>query len=380
MITTGVGAMALALMAAGWFLAAWAPPGTAIHSPFHASSNAAPVGVASPSPSKKTVKPDRALYEEIARALRTRYADADILAGRNLDQAALRGMLASMGNSARLVDAQKEFAGAGTENGPSLTAAAMVDPYIGYLRLARVDLPVVRATQEGLQKMMKDPRLQGLVLDLRFANGSRYDAASALAGFFLGASKTVFNIRTGGSNQVFTTPPTPVVLGSPMVVLVNGQTRQAAEVLAAVLQDQSRAVLIGSAPTAGEAFLTSDVSLSNGQVLRLATGKISLPKRGDLFLKPTAPDITAALDPQVEAEIHRQPFRPPEVRMGPRFYSEAILTGRELSPPITKDKKGEEQDLPSNHDGVLLRALDLIKSIRALGISEGKAAAPATDG
>ena len=157
----------------------------------------------------------------------------------------------------------------------------------------------------------------------------------------------------------------------PLVILVNHETKEAAEVLAAVLQDQKRAVIIGNSPTAGQAFETSDVKLSNGQILRLATGKISLTRSGNFFLKGVPLDIMIPFDPKLEKEIYFKPFQPPEIRSEARMYSEAILTGRENPPPIpTKDKNKKEAVEPaSNGDSVLLRAMDLLKSIQALGLS-----------
>lgn len=311
--------------------------------------------------------PERALYDEVVRALVQRYADPSLVSQPRLAQASLEGLLASLGPSARLLD--KTNAAPPQAELPPVGSIAVLDPWLGHLRLARVVPNSGRLLRAEVERQRKDEHIQGFILDLRFASGTAWAEVPALAAAFVPGSRVVMSIARGSATESFETPPGDTPPPIPLVVLVNHATSEAAEALAAVLQDQRRAVILGNAPTAGNAFETADVPLANGQVLRLATGKFILPGSGPFFLRGVKPDVTVALDPKIEQSLFAEPFRAPEPHGDPRYYSEAILTGRETAPPIRDPKAPKPKNEPaSNRDLVLLQAMDLLKSLRALNL------------
>lgn len=316
-----------------------------------------------------TNQADKELYEEIVQALQARYAEPSLLTSKKLSKAAIEGVLRSLEGSVRLFDAGASSSFPSSKR-PAVNSASLLDPFIGYLRLERIEDDVAKSLEDEIQKLLKEHHATGLILDLRFAYGTNYSILPALASLFLKQPVPLFSVQRGQDSQTFQAAPTYVSTDAPLVILVNHETREAPEILCAVLQEQGRALVIGNSGTAGQAYESSDVKLSNGQILRLATGKIVLARKGNFFLKGTSPDVTIAFDRKTEKEIYDKPFRPPEPRLEARFYSEAILTGREVAPPFTRDKPKKQQDEPpSNGDMVLLRAIDLLKSIQALGLS-----------
>lgn len=312
---------------------------------------------------------EKSLYDEILQVLQARYADPSLLDSKKLNQAAISGVFNSLEGSVRLIKPGSN------EKSPPKTASihsvSTLNPSIGYLRLERIEDESAKQLETEIQKLIKEKHTTSLILDLRFAYGSNYTSVPSIAANFLPEPKPLFSIQRGNASQSYMAALSVQSTDMPLVILVNHETKEAAEVLAAVLQDQKRAVIIGNSSTAGQAFETSDVKLSNGQILRLATGKISLTHSGNFFLKGVPLDVMIPFDPKLEKEICLKPFQPPKIRSEARMYSEAILTGRENPPPIpSKDKNKKELAEPaSNGDSVLLRAMDLLKSIQALGLS-----------
>jgi C-terminal processing protease CtpA/Prc len=351
--------LALAPVArAGWFdrFSAKPPP-----APPPARTNAPPA--AAPLPPT----PEGALYDEVVRALAQRYADPALVSRSRLSQAALQGLLASLGPSARLLD--KTNAAPARAEPALLTSVAVLDPFLGHARLGRVGPDAGRQLRAEVERLRKDEHVQGFILDLRFASGSAWGELPSLAAAFVPGGRVVLSVTRGGTPEALEVPQGPPPSDLPLVVLVNRATAGAAEALAAILQDQRRAVVLGNSPTAGDAFETADVPLANGQVLRLATGKFVLPRSGPLFLRGIKPDVLVALDPKVEESVFAQPFRAPEPQAEPRYYSEAILTGREVAPAIRDPKAPKPREEPAtNRDLVLLHAMDLLRSVHCLNL------------
>jgi len=322
--------------------------------------------------SQASVPARKSLREEVIQVLQERYAEPAMLTPHKLDQAAMQGVLTSMSDSVQLLE-PKAAAADSQPTHPAINSVTVLNPSIGYLRVEKIDPEVAATLDEEIHKLTREKNVRGLILDLRFAQGNDFSSVPAIASIFIPDATMLFRIQRGKSSQNYQISPSTGASDIPLLVLINHETKGAAEALAAVLQDQHRALLIGNSATAGQLFETSDVTLSNGQILRLATGKIILGHQDGSFLKEAHPDVTIVFDAMVERKIYNQPFRPPEPRLEKPFSSEAILTGREISPPLKDVKaKNEPDEPPSNGDTVLLSAIDLLKSIQALGLLPSK--------
>jgi hypothetical protein len=311
----------------------------------------------------------KSLQDEIVQVLQSKYVDSSALSIKELNQAAAQGILSSLNHSVQLVDTP--LAVSGTSDTPSLNSVSVLDSSIGYLRINRIEKKTVSELKESIQDLQSKKKIESLILDLRYTKGTDFSSVANIASLFLpeeSQKAPLFVIQRGKSSQKYTATSESLT-NVPLVVLINEGTKEAAEVLAAVLQDQRRGMVIGNSPTAGLAFETSDVTLSNGQILRLATGKVNLAHQGSVFLTGTKPDVLISFDKKLEKEIYEKPFQAPLFRPEVRYYSEAILTGRELAPPISKDKNKTNSEPHTNQDLVLIRAIDLLKTINALGLS-----------
>ncbi len=318
------------------------------------------------------ISAEKSLYQEILQVLHERYADPSVLSPPKLDDAAVSGILNSLRGSARLVETDT----APSKSTPTVAAVnsmSVITPFIGYLRVRRLEEGTGKQTADEIKRLIQQEHVTGLILDLRFADGQNLSEVPATASVFFSDDRPLFTVQRGSGAQAYSTTPSGFSTDAPLAILVNHETQGAAEALAASLQDQGRALLIGGSPTAGQTFETSDIKLSNGKTLRFASGKLTLSHGGEVFLKNIKPDINVpSFDFKVEKEIYEQPFQPPEFLAEARYFSEAILTGRQMAPPIPPMNKGknknknEPKEPASNRDQVLQRAIDLLKAISSL--------------
>lgn len=332
---------------------------------------------------------------EIIGLLRTHYVDGQQLDPQQLTDASITGLLKLLGDGAELLTAEqakkKNTAPipAVTTPGPLLARAEIIDPDIGYLRLAEVETATVAALDAELSKFTAS-RVTGFILDLRFATGTNYSVAAAIAGRFLRDNSEVFAIqRAGAPKEPFRAgspvPTNSPLASAPLMLLINQETRDAAEAIAGALRAQDRGIAIGF-PTAGDALTWKDLPLSDGRVLRVATAKIAISK-GNLFPNGLTPDIPVRMDRKIEEDL--------VLHFATNITLTASLTDEQTHKMMTeadlvKYHRGESFNLPnrsastneniltdiSNNNGgkktsvardvVLQRAVDILKGIRVL--------------
>jgi hypothetical protein len=334
---------------------------------------------------------------EVISVLKSNYVDRDKLDGKLLDAATVAGILQALGSGAVIVapepattnDAETAVTPLAAE---PLARAEVIEPDIGYIRLADVTADTVAALDAELKKFAEE-KVSGFVLDLRFADGTNYAAAAAVASRFLNDGQELFMLKSSEKGaQVFRTKtetkPAPSegldLISAPLMLLVNAETRGSAEALAGALRAQDRGILIG-AKTAGAAARWKDVSLSNGQTLRLATAKIVLPAKDagtgmatDVFPGGLVPDVAVKIDAKIERDTvlaaltnstltaslqpRVQKKGLTEAELVKAFHGQAIEAGS-----ASTNKEGEEEgDIHPVRDVVLQRAVDILKGIRML--------------
>ena len=120
-------------------------------------------------------------------------------------------------------------------------------------------------------------KLIGFVLDLRNNPGGSFDAAVAVADAFIDKGDiVVVKGRKAANVKRISATPGDLAKGLPLVALVNGGTAREAELVAGALQDNHRAVLLGS-KTLGESSIVSVIPLSGGGAIRLTTARFTTP-------------------------------------------------------------------------------------------------------
>jgi carboxyl-terminal processing protease len=166
---------------------------------------------------------------------------------------------------------------------------------IGYLRIAGFD----STTQAALTAAVEDLRqkigtkLIGLILDLRNNPGGAFDAAVAVADAFIDKGDiVVVKGRKPTSVKRISATPGDLADGLPLVALVNGGTAREAELVAGALQDDRRAVLLGT-QTFGESSIESVIPLPGNGAIRLTTARFMTPTGRQIQGKGLKPDLAA---------------------------------------------------------------------------------------
>ena len=214
-------------------------------------------------------------FKEVYELLRTNLAGAT---AENLNRAAVEGMLSRFPGKVSLVGGA-----AALQGGSALTKSAVIEGNVAYLRIGRVAASLADELGAAYRALAGTNKIAGVVLDLRFADGSDDMAAQAAAKLF--AAKKI----TAG----------------PLAVLVNGETRGAAEVLAAALRQAGAGLILGS-PTAGEATAFREFPLSNGERLRVAAAPAS---SGGSMISRVQPDIAVTVTAGDERVFFDDPYQ-----------------------------------------------------------------------
>jgi carboxyl-terminal processing protease len=164
---------------------------------------------------------------------------------------------------------------------------------IGYLRIAGFD----GGTQAALTAAVQDLRqktggkLIGLILDLRNNPGGGFDAAVAVADAFIDKGDiVVVKGRKPASVKRISATLGDIANGLPLVALVNGGTAREAELVAAALQDNRRAVLLGT-QTFGESSIESVIPIPGNGAIRLTTARFLTPTGRQIQGKGLEPDL-----------------------------------------------------------------------------------------
>ena len=220
-----------------------------------------------------------------------------------LNQAAVAGLLSQLKNRVILVT-NGTAAATSPGNSPRLAKTALFEGQYAYIRIAEVAAGLGEEFDAAYERVHSTNRLRGLVIDLRFANGQDYTSVEEIADRFLETEQVLFKIGETAIRAAGKTKPITL----PLAILVNHETAGAAEVLAAVLRQADAGLVIGSA-TAGQAHPFRDFRLSNGQLLKIASGTIEMANGKELTGQGLSPDIPVVVSTSEEKAYLEDPYR-----------------------------------------------------------------------
>jgi carboxyl-terminal processing protease len=193
-------------------------------------------------------------------------------------------------------------------NNPSVDSK--VENGIGTLTISRFDSQTGALARKAAQQF-KDQGVKSVILDLRGNGGGYLGAAQDVAGLWLD-EKVVVSERTGGkTTEELKTGKNALLAGIQTVVLVNGGTASASEIVAGALQDYGVATLLGE-KTFGKGSVQQVLDLGAGTVLKVTIAKWYTPKGNNINKEGIEPDQTVVLgqadassgnDPQLQAAL-----------------------------------------------------------------------------
>lgn len=161
---------------------------------------------------------------------------------------------------------------------PSLMFDTLMPNGIGYLRLSSFIDKTPAETKQVFEKFKSSGNLKGVILDLRSNGGGLVESAIDLVGNFVPKGTQI--VKTIGKDpaqvRTYKTPRSPMLGDTPLVVLIDGGSASASEIVAGSLQDLDRAVLLGSR-SYGKGLVQNPVQLPYGGLLKVTIAKYYLP-------------------------------------------------------------------------------------------------------
>ncbi|HXF90256.1 MAG TPA: S41 family peptidase [Xanthobacteraceae bacterium] len=227
---------------------------------------------------------------------------------------------------------------------------------VGYIRISQFN----EQTTEGLKRAIGDlsatipaAKLKGYIIDLRNNPGGLLDQAVSVADSFLERGEIV---STRGRNpeetQRFNARAGDLTNGKPIIVLINGGSASASEIVAGALQDHKRATVIGTR-SFGKGSVQTIIPLGQGNgALRLTTARYYTPSGRSIQAKGISPDIEILQDV------------PDELKARAEVRGESSLRGHLKADG--EEQTGSQSYVPSNpkDDKALNLALDLLRGIK----------------
>jgi carboxyl-terminal processing protease len=240
---------------------------------------------------------------------------------------------------------------------------------VGYIRISSFSEQTDTGLQEEIDTLKKEAKgqLQGIVLDMRNNPGGLLTQAVTVADDFLDKGEIVSTrARKPEDAQRFNAKPGDLVEGLPIVVLINGGSASAAEIVAGALQDHSRAILLGT-KSFGKGSVQTIIPLSGHGAMRLTTARYYTPSGRSIQAVGIEPDIVveqAHIESLKEANERREadlrgaldrkaPVAPPGAPPAPNAP---------FAPGGPGGEAAAEAQAPAT-DYQLLRALDLVRGL-----------------
>ena len=237
----------------------------------------------------------------------------------------------------------------------------MLEEGYGYIRISTFAARTGPSLKEAISalKVENDGDLKGLVLDLRNNPGGLLDAAVEVSDAFITKGLIVYTEgRIKDSSQKFNAKPDDYLKGAPLVVLVNGGSASASEIVAGALQDHKRAVILGT-KTFGKGSVQTVMPLTNDTAVKMTTARYFTPSGRSIQAEGIVPDITMASVKISNGEDNAF-----------ALLREQDLTKHLDNPNVTTEKPENEADKDTTplavKDYALSEALNLLKGINIL--------------
>ena len=275
--------------------------------------------------------------------------------------------------------------------------ALMLERGYAYVKISEFQERTGEDFERALKTLAADngAPLSGLILDLRFNPGGLIDQAFLVADRFIGEGLSDGLIVSTKGREPSSERSMTAIIGEkeppyPIVVLINGGSASASEIVAGALQDHKRAVIMGT-QSFGKGSVQSVMTLPNGDGLKLTTARYYTPSGRSIQAKGITPDIVV--------EFQREPVKPnKDAKEGSGIY-EKDLNGHLKNPgsagapaghpattaPADDPDEDEEEDLLDSlqeskgknpketkeqemlrRDNQLARALDLLKGVNLM--------------
>jgi carboxyl-terminal processing protease len=230
---------------------------------------------------------------------------------------------------------------------------------IGYIRITQFTEQTFDGLKDGIDKINKDvggaDKVKGYVLDLRNNPGGLLDQAIAVSDAFLERGEIVSTRgRNADETQRYNARSGDLTKGKPLIVLINGGSASASEIVSGALQDHRRATVVGTR-SFGKGSVQTIIPLGQNGAIRLTTARYYTPSGRSIQAKGIEPDIEVMQD------------SPADLKGKDDTKGEAGLKGHLKNPAdAVEEKSGSQAYVPKDEkdDKALNYAYDLLKGIK----------------
>jgi len=229
----------------------------------------------------------------------------------------------------------------------------------GYVRITQFQSRTGENLAQAISKLKdKNKDLKGLVLDLRNNPGGVLNASVAVSDAFINKGLIVYTEgRTDDSQHKFHATNGDIINGAPLVVLVNGGSASASEIVAGALQDHKRAIIMGT-KSFGKGSVQTILPMNNGTAVKMTTARYFTPNGRSIQAEGITPDV------QVK---NLQVSKQADVAVG--RLKESDLSGHLSNGNGREEKKNakkEDKQTLAEKDYQLYEALNLLKGMNVL--------------
>ena len=234
----------------------------------------------------------------------------------------------------------------------------MLEPGYGYVRITKFQTRTTTDLIKAISDLQKEEKLKGMVLDLRNNPGGVLNGAVGVSDAFINDGLIVYTEgRIDDSSHRYQATPGDSLNGAPLVVLLNGGSASASEIVAGAIQDRKRGIIMGT-KSFGKGSVQTIQELRNGSAVKLTTARYFTPNGRSIQAKGIEPDIVLST-----LKLSANDEKADE------SYSESDLEGR-LSNPNGEgedgEKAGSETESLAQSDFQLYEALNLLKGLTIL--------------
>ena len=220
---------------------------------------------------------------------------------------------------------------------------------VGYIRITTFSEQTSKSTKDAIKKLKKEKNLRGYVLDLRNNPGGLLDQAVSVSDLFLEKGEIVSTRGKNSKNpEMYKARSGDIIDGKPLVVIINGGSASASEIVAGALQDHKRAILLGTR-SFGKGSVQTIIPVKPYGALRMTTAKYFTPSGRSIQKTGIEPDIVVE-----ERELKKADNK--------KISREEDLKGA-LKNPSNKEEKENKEKSDEIEDFQLSRALDLVRGI-----------------
>ena len=238
-----------------------------------------------------------------------------------------------------------------------------LEPGLGYVRLTHFQARTTEDMLTAITTLKKENKgdLKGLVLDLRNNPGGVLNAAVGVSDAFITDGLIVYTQgRQAEAKLQFKAGPDDVLNGAPLVVLVNGGSASASEIVAGALQDQKRALIMGT-QTFGKGSVQTIVPIDDTTALKLTTARYFTPSGRSIQAQGIIPDIV----------LERGDFTPAKEQEADPVKEADLVRHLDSPKPAGDGLTGEPKKTLTAEDFQLAEALNVLKGLTILSHRQG---------